>query len=111
MFSLFESKKVVEKSSPLALTGSSQLFRGIVRVLAGMLSGGEMSACSAGDSLVFVWIVLASAISYCLWYVVVGKANLSNLYIIKFSDFAIFRIQYFVSFLLISAGIFISNKK
>ena len=124
MVSNIISKKAVSSVSPIVLTGVSQLFGGIILVVAGLLFGGKMTVALNGDSFVFVWIILASVISYCLWYITVGKANLSNLYIIKFAEplFAcifgailldenIFKIQYLISFFLISSGICISNKK
>lgn len=124
MVSNIISKKAVSSVSPIVLTGVSQLFGGIILVAAGLLSGGKMTPVLNIDSFVFVWIILTSVISYCLWYITVGRANLSNLYIIKFAEplFAcifgaillgekIFKIQYLISFLLISAGVCISNKK
>ena len=67
---------------------------------------------------------MASIIGYCLWYYVVSKsAELSKLFVIKFSEplFAcvfgaivlgedIFKLQYLLAFVLISAGITIGNK-
>ncbi len=124
MISNIIGKKTVSSVSPIVLTGVSQLFGGIILVIVGVVFGGKMTFALNYNSLVLLWIILASVISYCLWYITVGKAKLSNLYIIKFAEplFAcvfgaillgenIFKVQYLISFLLISAGICISNKK
>jgi drug/metabolite transporter (DMT)-like permease len=74
--------------------------------------------------LVFAGILLASTISYCIWFLVVQKENLSKLFIVKFSEplFAalfgavllgedIFCWRYLVAFLLISGSVVIANMK
>lgn len=117
------SKKVFTTVKPVTATGVSQLFGGIVLLAAGKMAGGSINF-HIGQSAVFVYICLASVISYCIWYMVVKQADLSELFIIKFSEpiFAavfgalilnenIFKIQYLLAFILIGGSIFITNKK
>lgn len=71
---------------------------------------------------IYIYICTASIFSYCIWFSIVKKAELSKLFIIKFAEpvFAcifgaillgenIFKIQYIAAFVLISLGIYISN--
>ena len=117
------SKKVFSSVKPVTATGVAQLFGGIVLLAAGKMAGGSMSF-HIGQSLLFICICLASVISYCIWYTVVKQADLSGLFIIKFSEpvFAavfgalilnenIFKLQYLLAFILIGGSIFITNKK
>ena len=69
-------------------------------------------------------ICLASIFGYCIWFTIVKSGELSRLFIIKFAEpvFAsicgavllgedIFRIQYMIAFILIAAGIYVSQRK
>lgn len=127
VFSNIISKKAFKLVTPIVLTGVSQVFGGIVLLLAGALSGGKITnvlPTTASQYGVFALIVAASVVSYCLWFITVQKENLSKLFIIKFSEplFAavfswiildenIFRIEYAIAFLLISGGILVANMK
>ena len=116
------SKKALQKVAPITMTGTSQLFGGIVLLIAGLLLGGRMSF-SLQTSYVLLYICAASSISYCIWFTVVRDGSLSNLFIIKFAEPAfacvfgwvllgenILKLQYLLAFILISAGIFVANK-
>ena len=122
VFSNVISKKVFAKVSPITSTGVSQLFGGVVLVIAGLIMGGKVNFTLDWSILIFVYICVASIISYCIWFGIVKNGELSKLFIIKFAEpvFAcvfgaiilgenIFRIQYLVAFLLISFGIWFSN--
>lgn len=127
VFSNIISKKAFKLVTPIVLTCVSQVFGGIVLLLAGALSGGKITnvlPTTASQYGVFALIVAASVVSYCLWFITVQKENLSKLFIIKFSEplFAavfswiildenIFRIEYAIAFLLISGGILVANMK
>ena len=124
VFANIISKKAFKKVEPVVLTGISQLFGGIVLLAIGKLSGGSMSFTPNASSLVFVYICFASIVSYILWYTVVKSGELSKLFIIKFAEPAfacifgalilgenILNIQYLAAFILISGGIYISNKQ
>ena len=116
------SKNVVSRVAPINVTGISQLFGGIVLLIAGAVMGGEVKFAFDASILVMVYICVASIVSYCIWYEILKKGELSKLFIIKFAEpvFAcvfgalilgedILKIQYLVAFILISGGICISN--
>lgn len=116
-------KKAISKADSLWVTGVSQLFGGIILLVAGFLLGGSMTVSFKAESLIFVYILIASTFSYCLWYIILEKGELSKLFIIKFAEplFTVlfgmliagesFKIQYILGFLLISAGIILTKKK
>ena len=123
VFSNIVSKKVFEKVKPITATGISQLFGGVVLLIIGKIFGGNVMISFNSSIFIMIYICLASIISYCLWFTVVKKSDLSGLFIIKFSEplFAcvfgamilgenVFKIQYALAFLLIATGIYISNK-
>lgn len=122
VFSNVISKKVFEKVSPITATGISQLFGGIVLLSIGFCMGGEMSFGFDASLWIMAYICIASIVSYCVWFTIVKKGELSKLFIIKFAEpiFAcifgalilgedILKFQYLISFVLISGGILISN--
>jgi drug/metabolite transporter (DMT)-like permease len=91
-------------------------------LIAGAVMGGEVKFAFDASILVMVYICVASIVSYCIWYEILKKGELSKLFIIKFAEpvFAcvfgalilgedILKIQYLVAFILISGGICISN--
>lgn len=117
------SKKALVSVKPITMTGVSQLFGGIILLVIGHLLGGRMTF-SLDTSYIMVCICIASIVSYCLWFTVVKDGALSNLFIIKFAEPAfacvfgalilgenILRLQYLLAFVLISAGIYIANRK
>lgn len=116
------SKKVAQKVNPVTSTGISHLFGGIALLVVGKVLGGSITL-NGGNPFVVIYICMASVISYCLWFTVVKKGELSRLFIIKFAEpvFAcifgalilgenIFKVQYLIAFLMIAGGIYISNK-
>ena len=116
------SKKTFKEVNPVALTGISQLFGGIVLLVIGKCLGGTMTF-SLETSPVMIYICIASIISYLLWFINVKSGELSKLFVIKFAEpvFAcifsamllgenIFNIQYLLAFILISGGIYVVNK-
>jgi drug/metabolite transporter (DMT)-like permease len=116
------SKKVFAKVEPITATGVSQLFGGVILLLVGTLMGGKISLSGATAIPVLLYIGVASVISYCIWYGAVKRGELSQLFIIKFSEpiFAciigavilredILKWQYLAAFLLICGGIVVSN--
>ncbi len=121
VFSNVISKKALAKVKPVTMTGVSQLFGGVVLLMVGAAMGGSMSF-AVSKSHIFLYICTASIISYCIWFSVVKKAELSKLFIIKFAEpvFAcvfgaiilgenIWKVQYLEAFVLISLGIYIAN--
>lgn len=117
------SKKVLKSVTPSTLTGISQLFGGAVLLAIGKIMGGTMHIGFNSSVIIIVYICIASVFSYCLWFTAVKNGKLSNLFIIKFAEpvFAcifgalllgenILNIRYIIAFILIAAGIYISNK-
>lgn len=122
VFSNIISKKVFDRVEPITATGVSQLFGGVVLLLVGKVMGGGMRMDWNASTWIMVYICIASIFGYCIWFWVVKRGELSKLFIIKFAEpvFAslcgalllrenILRPQYLVAFLLIAAGIYISN--
>jgi drug/metabolite transporter (DMT)-like permease len=114
----------VKDSSPFWVTGISQITGGVILLAAGFIMGGDIPDFNLKSTLVFAYICLASIIAYTLWYYCQRKVSLSKLFIIKFAEplFAcvfgaillgeeIFKIQYLIAFVLISAGIVLGNKE
>ena len=123
VFSNVISKKVFLKVSPITSTGVSQLFGGAVLMILGLAMGGKVHFSASPTLWIMAYICLASIISYCIWFGIVKNGELSKLFIIKFAEpvFAclfgalilgenIWKIQYLVAFLLISTGIWVSNR-
>jgi len=121
VFSNVIGKKLFKTVDPIAATGLSQLFGGVVLLIVGLILGGSVDM---GHSLwIMICICVASVISYCLWYGTVKQGELSKLFIIKFAEpvfAAVFgavllgenrwKWQYLAAFALITAGIVISNR-
>ena len=113
-------KKAIKKTSPIMVTGVSQLFGGIVLIaIAKLLNAPQISFTYEGI-LMLGCICLASIVSYCIWYYAMGKVLLSKMYILKFAEpfFAcifgaimlkenIFTLQYLFAFILIITGVII----
>ena len=127
VFSNVISKRVFQKVEPIVSTGISQFFGGLVLLVVGSLCGGQIGTfipTNKQQILVFGGILLASTVSYCSWFLVVQKENLSKLFIVKFSEplFAalfgalllgeqVFDWRYLLAFLLISGSIVIANMR
>lgn len=117
------TRTFLKSTSPFYITGISQLSGGVILLIAALALGASFPVWSLKGALIFVYICAASIASYTLWYTVLSKNELSNLFIIKFAEplFAcafsalflgenIFRWQYAAAFLLISVGIVIAEK-
>ena len=117
------SRRSLQSSSPLWVTGISQLFGGVILLIISLSLGGRLPQFSVKGILVFAYICTASIIAYTLWYHILKTSELSKLFIIKFAEplFAcvfgavllgenILRLQYLVAFVLISFGIVVAHK-
>ena len=116
------SRRSAQSSSPLWITGISQLFGGLMLLIVSRLLGGAFPHFTVKGSLIFMYICAASIVGYTLWYHILKTNELSKLFIIKFAEplFAcafgaillgenIFRLQYLAAFLLISLGIVVGH--
>lgn len=114
----------VKENSPFWSTGISQLFGGIVLLLAAVIMGADMLNFNVKSTLAFLYICTASTVAYTLYGYILRTSSLSKLFIIKFTEplFAcifgaillgenILKWQYLAAFVLISAGIIIGNKE
>ncbi len=117
------AKETTEDNSPFWITGISQLTGGIVLFVAALSMGADMLTFTLKSTAAFSYICVASITAYTLWYYVLKSNSLSKMFIIKFAEplFAcifgaillgenIFKIQYLLAFILISAGIILGNK-
>ena len=118
------TKKIAADHSPFWIAGISQLSGGVVLVLAALIMGADFLSFDWYALGVFGYICTASTIAYLLWNYVLKTSDLSNMFIIKFSEplFAcafgaillgedIFKWQYLIAFILISTGIVLGNMK
>lgn len=118
------TKKISTTHSPFWITGISQLSGGIVLMFIAFIMGATMLSFSWKSVAVFAYICTASMIAYVLWNYILKTSELSNMFIIKFAEplFAcifgaillgenIFKVQYLLAFILISAGIILANRK
>lgn len=118
------SRRSSQKCSALWITGISQFFGGVVLLIVAIILGGTIPQINGKLIAVFTYICIASIIAYTLWYHILRTSELSKLFIIKFAEplFAcvfgaiilkenIFKWQYLIAFILISAGIIIGHHK
>lgn len=116
-------KKIAHQHSTFWLTGISQLLGGIILMIVSLIIGANILAFNWGSLGVFVYICMASTFAYILWNYILKTSELSNMFIIKFTEplFAclfgaillnenIFQWQYLIAFILISVGIVLGNK-
>ena len=117
------SKVVVQNNSPFWQNAISQLFGGVVLVIAAVIMGADMLCFGVKSTLVFLYICTASMIGYVLYSYLLKTVSVSRMFIIKFTEplFAclfgalllgenIFKWQYLAAFVLISLGILLGNK-
>ena len=117
-------KKYTAGIPPMVVTAYSQLSGGAVLTAASLLMGGKPGTVSAESLSVFLYLCLATCVSYVLWNKNVQRGTLSDLFILKFLEplFAsvtgalllgedILRLEYLLAFLLIAAAILLSEGK
>ena len=91
-------------------------------MLAALIMGANMLDFHWRSLLVFAYICTASTVAYVLWNYILKTSDLSSMFIIKFTEplFAcifgaillgedIFKWQYLIAFILISAGAILGN--
>ena len=115
-------KKSFQGVPAVTVTGYSQLAGGAVLTAVGLALGGRITTFSLRAFLVMLYIVVATVVSYGLWYFVVQKYALSKLFIIKMAEplfAAIVSVilplgahltwQHAVAFALVAAAVCVSN--
>lgn len=115
-------KKMLKETDATVMTGYSELFGGIILVIVGLSFGGGFVLDDIGAWCLFIYIIIATCVSYILWYTIVQKNELSKLFIIKLSEplFAavigaiilkedLFQLHYLLAFLCIGLAVVVSN--
>ena len=115
-------KKLTKDVDAVVITGYSHFVGGVLLVLIGICSGGDIGSLSVKSAGIFAYICVASIVSYCLWNSILKNNNLSHLFIIKFTEplFAcifsaillgedIFKWQNTIAVLLVSLGIILGS--
>ena len=115
-------KKLLKSANAITVTGYSQLFGGIVLFLIGLSLGGKFYFDELGDYFLFGYILLATCVSYVLWYSILQKTELSKMFIVKLSEpmFAavisaiilqenLLKIEYLIAFLCVGCALVVSN--
>ena len=118
------TRVTAQKNSPFWVTGISQLGGGLVLLAVALIMRARLPAFTLKSTVVFAYICIASIGGYTLWAYLMRNVSLSKLFIVKFAEplFAcvfgavllgenIFKIQYLLAFILISAGIIMGNKE
>ncbi len=116
------SKKMLKNTDSIVMTGYSQFLGGLVLLIIGLAFGGKMRLVEFGDFVLFGYMMLATCVSYMIWYTIIKTCELSKLFIIKLSEplFAaiigaiilgenIFQWHYVGAFLCIATAVVISN--
>lgn len=122
MFGQMASKNAYDKYDPTYIVAYSQLFGGIVLVLAGLLFGGGIGVVSWQSIGVLGYICFASITANILWNTLIKYNNMSKLAVLKAMDplFAslfsaillsenVLKPSYLISVLLIISAMMVSN--
>ena len=117
-------KKSLVSADAVTVTGSSELFGGAVLLAVGAAFGGGFAIGDLSGWVLFVYIILATCVSYVLWYSIIQKHELSKLFIIKLSEplFAaiigaavlkenLLQLHYILAFLCVGLAVTVSNLK
>ncbi|MBR0190118.1 MAG: DMT family transporter [Clostridia bacterium] len=115
-------KKLTKDLDAVVITGYSHFAGGVLLVIIGICSGGNIGYLSVKSAGIFAYICAASIVAYCLWNSILKNNNLSHLFIIKFTEplFAcifsaillgedIFKWQNIIAVLLVSLGIILGS--
>ena len=117
-------KKFLSNVNPCFITGLSQLIGGIALTVIALLFGGTLTAFTLNGLFISIYIIVATIISYGLWYAIVQKYDLSKLFIIKMLEplfaclisallpiGAIIQWNHLVALILVGFAIVVSNIK
>ena len=76
-------EKYLSKINPCFITGLSQFIGGMVLTIIGLSLGGSLSTFTTTGLMISIYIIIATIVSYGLWYAIVQRYDLSKLFIIK----------------------------
>lgn len=115
-------KKQLSGVHAVTVTGYSQLIGGVVLMLIGLLFGGKFGVVTLKGVFVMAYMIIATVVSYGLWYTVVQRYSLSKLFTIKMTEplfaslisillplNATLTWQHAIAFLLVSVAVVVSN--
>lgn len=117
------SKNAYDRCDPLYVTALSQLIGGTILLLIGALAGGRLGRIDLASFCILTYICLASCVGYGLWNLLLKYHDMSRMSTIKFAETLfsaafswiilgenIFQWQYLLSFVLVAAGLIVSNR-
>lgn len=117
-------KKFLSKVNPCFITGLTQLIGGFFLTIIGLVSGGSLVQFTTTGLFISIYIVVATIVSYGIWYTIVQKYDLSKLFVIKMLEpifaclvsailplGATLKWHHLVAILLVGLAIIISNLK
>lgn len=117
-------KKMLGGTNALDTTGYFFLFGGGCLLIVALSLGGKIDAFTWKGALLLLYIILATIVSYSLWYWLVQNYDLSKLFIIKLSEpiftllismlllgEKVWRWQYLLSIVCIALAMLVSNLK
>ncbi len=118
-------KKLSGGASPIAITAFAMFFGGVLLTVLGFSCGGRVSPLTGESVAIFAFIVLATIVSYGLWYSIVYQFELSKLFIIKMAEplfatlvsvlipslHAKLGYELLIAFVLVAAAVYISNAR
>ena len=95
---------------------------GAVLLIVGIVMNGGVQIAKTSAIPIFIYILAASIVSYCLWFSIVKGSSLSDLFVIKFAEplFScilgafilgenIWDVRYLIAFVLIGGGITVAQ--
>lgn len=117
-------KKFLSNVNPCFITGISQLIGGLALTVIALLFGGTLTTVTVNGLFISIYIIVATIVSYGLWYAIVQKYDLSKLFIIKMLEplfaclisallpiGAIIEWNHLVALILVGFAILVSNIK
>lgn len=115
-------KKQLSGVPAVTVTGYSQLIGGVALMLIGLIFGGKFGVVTVKGMFVMAYMIIATVVSYGLWYTVVQRYSLSKLFIIKMAEplfaslisillplNATLTWQHAIAFLCVGAAVAVSN--
>lgn len=116
------SKFITQKDDPMITTGYQMTFGGVLLIIVGFLKDGTIGVITIKGSLLFIYMVLLSAVAFTLWsmllkYNFVGKISIYNSLNPVFGTILsglilgenVFRIKNIVALACVAGGIYIVN--
>ena len=116
-------KKLSSDANPLIFISIAMFTGGLLLTIVGFAFGGKIPPLNIKTGLLLIYIIVATIVSYGIWYSIVNRAELSKLFIIKMVEplFAVLvslmipelntslGYEVFISFALITLAIVVSN--